>query len=258
MVEPGLPGGRFITYPWARESPAPRFKLLTLLTLTPIRSGGHDYYIAFSRNRAHADIMRRISADFEPEIAKGTEMSHPWHDVPIGAEAPNEFNCVIEIPKGSKVKYELHKETGLLKVDRVLYSAVIYPANYGFIPQTLGDDRDPLDAMVLMQEPVYPLSILRAKPIGMMTMIDQGEQDEKIICVHLDDPEYRHYNHIKEMPSHRLDELRNFFEDYKKLELKDVLVHDFLGPYEAMKAVESAMALYKKMRRKKAGGAKLG
>jgi inorganic pyrophosphatase len=118
-------------------------------------------------------------------------MPHPWHDVPIGDEAPDEFTALIEIPKGSRVKYELDKETGLLKVDRILYSSVIYPANYGFIPRTLGDDDDPLDLLVLMQEPVQPLSILRARPIGMMHMIDEGENDEKIICVHLDDPEYR-------------------------------------------------------------------
>jgi inorganic pyrophosphatase len=123
-------------------------------------------------------------------------MNHPWHDVHIGALAPAEFPAVIEIPKGSKIKYELDKDTGLLRVDRVLYSSVIYPANYGFIPQTLGDDHDPIDVLVLMQEPVVPLSILRVRAIGMMTMLDQGENDEKIICVHLDDPEYRDYTHI--------------------------------------------------------------
>ena len=106
-------------------------------------------------------------------------MPHPWHDVPIGDEAPEEFTALIEIPKGSRVKYELDKETGLLKVDRILYSSVIYPANYGFIPRTLGDDDDPLDVLVLMQEPVQPLSILRARPIGMMHMVDEGENDDK-------------------------------------------------------------------------------
>ena len=174
-------------------------------------------------------------------------MSHAWHDVHIGESAPNEFSVVIEIPKGSKVKYELDKETGLLRVDRVLYSSVIYPANYGFIPQTLGDDHDPLDALVLMQEPVVPLTILRARPIGMMTMLDQGEADEKIICVHLDDPEYRDYHDIKELAPHRLTELRRFFEDYKALENKEVLVQDFLAPDEARKAVEHSRQLYEKL-----------
>jgi inorganic pyrophosphatase len=171
-------------------------------------------------------------------------MAHCWHDVPIGDRAPQEFQAVIEIPKGSKVKYELDKGTGLLRVDRMLYSSVSYPANYGFIPRTLGDDNDPLDALVLMQEQVVPLSILRAKPIGVMMMLDQGEGDEKIICVHLDDPEYNGYDHIKELPQHRLDELRTFFEDYKKLEQKEVVVEEFLGNYEAIKIVEKAMQAY--------------
>ncbi|MGD1147525.1 MAG: inorganic diphosphatase [Thermoanaerobaculaceae bacterium] len=174
-------------------------------------------------------------------------MSHPWHDVQIGADAPDEFQAVIEIPKGSKVKYELDKETGLLRVDRILYSSVIYPASYGFIPQTLGDDHDPLDVLVLMQEPVVPLSILRVRPIGMMTMLDQGENDEKIISIHLDDPEYREYSDIGQLSPHRMNEVRRFFEDYKKLEAKEVLVQDFLGPADAKKAVKHAMMLYDKL-----------
>jgi len=174
-------------------------------------------------------------------------MSHPWHDVHIGSQAPEEFQAVIEIPKGSKVKYELDKETGLLRVDRILSSSVIYPASYGFIPQTLGDDHDPLDVLVLMQEPVVPLSILRVRPIGMMTMLDQGENDEKIVSIHLDDPEYREYTHIRELPTHRMNEVRRFFEDYKALEHKEVLVQDFLGPEDAKKAVTHAMALYEKL-----------
>ncbi|MBN2081604.1 inorganic diphosphatase [bacterium] len=174
-------------------------------------------------------------------------MAHAWHEVPIGDEAPQRFQAVIEIPKASKVKYELDKETGLIVVDRVLYSSVVYPANYGFIPQTLGDDHDPLDVLVLMQEPVVPLSITRVKPIGMMTMVDQGENDEKIIAVHLDDPEYRDYSHISELQAHRLEELRSFFEDYKKLEKKEVAVQDFLGPEEAIAAVAHCMQLYKKL-----------
>jgi inorganic pyrophosphatase len=174
-------------------------------------------------------------------------MSHPWHDVEIGSEAPAEFPAVIEIPKGSKVKYELDKETGLLRVDRVLYSSVIYPANYGFIPQTLGDDHDPLDVLVLMQEPVAPLSILRVRPIGLMVMVDQGENDEKIICVHLDDPEYRDFTHISELQPHRMIEVKRFFEDYKTLEHKDVKVEEFLGPEEARKVVTHGAQLYSKL-----------
>ena len=171
-------------------------------------------------------------------------MLHPWHEVPIGEGAPKELQVVIEIPKGSKVKYELDKETGLIRVDRVLYSSVVYPANYGFIPRTLGDDNDPLDVLVLMQEPTVPLSLLRVRPIGMMTMVDQGQNDEKIICVHLDDPEYRDYVAIQQLPQHRLRELRRFFEDYKLLEHKEVAVHDFFGPVEAVDTIRSCMDRY--------------
>jgi inorganic pyrophosphatase len=177
-------------------------------------------------------------------------MAHPWHDVPIGADAPDTFIAVVEIPKGDKVKYELDKLTGLLFVDRVLHSSVVYPANYGFIPQTLGDDHDPLDVLVLMQEPVAPLSLLRVRPIGMMTMIDQGHNDEKIICVHMDDPEYNSYTHIGELRAHRLLELRRFFEDYKKLEHKKVDVREFSGPLQAKAAIRQSMTRYAKEYRK--------
>ena len=174
-------------------------------------------------------------------------MAHPWHDIPIGPEAPEHFQAVIEIPKGGKVKYELDKDVGLLRVDRVLYSSVIYPANYGFIPQTLGDDNDPLDVLVLMQEPVVPLSILRARPVGLMNMQDQGQNDEKIICVHLDDPAFNGYYHIWELPDHRLRELKRFFQDYKKLEEKEVLVQDFLGPDKARAVINRGMEHYRQV-----------
>ncbi|KAL3146888.1 inorganic pyrophosphatase [Trebouxia sp. C0009 RCD-2024] len=170
--------------------------------------------------------------------------SHPWHDLAIGGDAPHKFNAVIEIPKGSKVKYELDKETGMLYIDRVLYSSVVYPHNYGFIPQTLCDDNDPLDVLVLMQAPVVPMSFLRAKPIGVMPMIDQGEQDDKIIAVHADDPEFRDYNDINELPKHRLAEIKRFFEDYKKNENKEVKVDEFLGAEVARKTVTDAMQMY--------------
>ncbi|KAH9326561.1 hypothetical protein KI387_006739, partial [Taxus chinensis] len=139
--------------------------------------------------------------------------AHPWHDLEIGPGAPSVFNCVVEIGKGSKVKYELDKKTGLIKVDRVLYSSVVYPHNYGFIPRTLCEDGDPMDVLVLMQEPVLTGCFLRAKAIGLMPMIDQGESDDKIIAVCADDPEYRHYKDINELPPHRLAEIRRFFED---------------------------------------------
>lgn len=171
---------------------------------------------------------------------------HPWHDVPNGPRAPEEVAAAIEIPKGDKVKYELDKATGFLRVDRILYSSVVYPANYGFIPRTLGDDGDALDILVLMQEPVVPLSVLRVRPIGMMDMLDQGQHDEKIIAVHLDDPEYADFRSIQELPMHRLRELRRFFEDYKKLERKEVQVTDFFGPTEALETVAAALERYER------------
>jgi inorganic pyrophosphatase len=173
-------------------------------------------------------------------------MTHPWHDLPVGPNVPDEITGVVEIPKGGKVKYELDKPSGLLKVDRVLHSSVVYPANYGFVPQTLGDDDDPLDVLALMQEPVLPLASLRLRPIGMMTMLDQGQRDEKIICVHLDDPEYEGYTDISQLQPHRLAELRRFFQDYKALENKEVLVQEFLGPGHAKKTVMEAVDLYRK------------
>jgi inorganic pyrophosphatase len=154
--------------------------------------------------------------------------AHPWHDLEIGPDAPAVFNCVIEIGKGSKVKYELDKKSGLIKVNRVLYSSVVYPHNYGFIPRTLCEDSDPLDVLVIMQEPVLPGCFLRARAIGLMPMIDQGEKDDKIIAVCADDPEYRHYKDIKELPPHRLAEIRRFFEDCILVPCLKLFTHGYL------------------------------
>lgn len=171
---------------------------------------------------------------------------NPWHDVKIGKDVPHFFPAIIEIPKGSKNKYELDKPTGMIRVDRVLFSSLHYPANYGFIPQTYCEDNDPLDVLVLGQEPVHPLSILIAKPIGLMKMVDQGEADDKIIAVHANDPEYAHFNSIYELPNHRLQELRRFFEDYKALEKKMVVVEDFFDFDEAKEIILQSIDLYKK------------
>ena len=170
---------------------------------------------------------------------------NPWHDVALGDKTPDQFPAIIEVPKGSKYKYELDKDTGLIKVDRVLFSSVQYPANYGFIPRTYCEDNDPLDVLVLGQGPVYPLSMLTAKAIGLMKMKDQGEADDKVIAVHADDPEYAHYNSIDELPKHRLKEVRRFFEDYKALENKKVEIEDFFGPDQARTCIEEAIELYK-------------
>ncbi|PIR00945.1 MAG: inorganic pyrophosphatase [Nitrospinae bacterium CG11_big_fil_rev_8_21_14_0_20_45_15] len=171
---------------------------------------------------------------------------NPWHDVELGDKIPDLFPAIIEVPKGSKVKYELDKTTGLIRVDRILYSSVQYPANYGFIPRTYCDDNDPLDVLVLGQEPVYPLSIVMARPIGVMEMIDEGETDDKIIAVHAHDPEYAHYEAIEELPPHRMIEIKRFFEDYKSLEKKVVIVENFLGRKEAITILQNAMELYQK------------
>jgi inorganic pyrophosphatase len=183
-----------------------------------------------------------------PQI-EGT-MTHPWHDIPCNEPVDEAFPAFIEIAKGSKVKYELDKETGLLRVDRILFSAVHYPANYGFIPRTYCDDGDALDVLVLCQEPVAPMSIMRARAIGLMQMRDEKGLDDKVIAVHLDDPAYCHYSHIREVPQHTLLELRRFFEDYKTLERKKVEVDELQGPFEAAKAIRVALEGYKQLRAK--------
>ena len=172
-------------------------------------------------------------------------MSHPWHDIAVPEPIEDGFPAYIEIAKGSKVKYELDKETGLLKVDRVLFSAVHYPANYGFIPRTYCDDGDPLDVLVLCQEPVAPFCIMRARAIGYMQMRDEKGGDDKIIAVHLDDPAFNQYSHIREVPQHMLAELKRFFEDYKTLENKTVEVDELQGPFEAAKVIRAALQMYK-------------
>ncbi len=168
-----------------------------------------------------------------------------WHDVDLGASIEHHFRCVIEIPKGSKVKYELDKETGLLWLDRVLHSAVHYPANYGFLPQTYCDDGDPLDVLVLGQEPVVPLCILRARAIGVLRMSDDKGADDKVIAVHVDDPEYAHYQEAAELPPHRLKEIQRFFLDYKVLENKTVDVEQIRGRASAEQVIRDAVRSYK-------------
>lgn len=163
-------------------------------------------------------------------------MVHPWHDVDPEVDSQREFNALIEIPAGSNVKYELDKATGLIKLDRVLYSAVFYPANYGLIPRTLAEDGDPLDVLVLCQEPVVPLTVIRSRVIGLMSMMDSGKQDHKIIAVAISDPEFNAYREVEELPRHRLLMVRRFFQDYKQLEGKAVAV-DEIEPAEAGQAI---------------------
>jgi len=172
-------------------------------------------------------------------------MAHPWHDIAVQEPIDETFPAFIEIPQGSKVKYELDKDTGLLRVDRVLFSAVHYPANYGFIPRTYCEDGDALDVLVLCQEPVVPMCIMRARAIGMMQMRDEKGQDDKIIAVHLDDPAVRDTKHIRELLPHTLKELERFFLDYKTLENKRAVVEDFDGPAEAFRTIRDALRAYR-------------
>ena len=175
---------------------------------------------------------------------------HAWHDIYVDDEVVDRaFPAVIEVPKGSKNKYELDKETGFLRLDRVLYSAVHYPADYGFIPRTFCDDGDPLDVLVLGQEPVYPLTVVEARAIGVMRMRDDKGLDDKILAVSVRDPAVSEYMDRSELPSHTEREIRRFFQDYKVLENKTVEIDDFLGPAEALTIIREALDLYRKLRR---------
>lgn len=175
---------------------------------------------------------------------------HPWHDIYVDdALIEQVFPAVIEVPKGSKNKYELDKESGFLPFDRVLYSAVFYPANYGFIPRSFCDDNDPLDVLVLMQEPVHPLAVVQARAIGAMRMCDEKGLDDKIIAMAVADPFYADYTHHNQLPTHALKEIKRFFEDYKALENKQSIVEEFMGPEEAIQIIKEFLELYRRLRR---------
>lgn len=175
---------------------------------------------------------------------------HPWHGIDPGQEAPSCVRCFIEIPKGSKGKYELDKVSGILRLDRVLFSSVHYPANYGFIPQTYCDDHDPLDILVICSIDVFPSCIIEAKVIGAMEMIDQDERDVKIISVARNDMSVNYINQLSELPPHTLVELKKFFEDYKKLEHKDVTVEEFIDREKAYEIIMDGLKLYSENKQK--------
>lgn len=167
-----------------------------------------------------------------------------WHDIDPKEITATDFSAVIEIPKGSKCKYELDKYTGLLRLDRVLYTSTHYPANYGFIPRTYADDGDPLDVLVLCSEAIYPLTLIRVYPIGVMRMLDSGKMDDKIIAVPFSDPTYLGITSIDELPSHIFDEIMHFFTVYKQLENKQTAVKELFGRVEAEKIIADAIKCY--------------
>src|SRR5215213_2825011 len=177
---------------------------------------------------------------------KTINVLHPWHGASYGNQAPGIVNAMIEIPQGSRTKYEIDKETGLLKLDRVIYSSFHYPVNYGFIPQTLGHDGDPLDILVLCSQPIQALCLVEATVIGNMQMIDSGEKDDKIIAVATKDPSVNHISSIDELPRHFISELRNYFEQYKVLENKRVQIEEFQEKEIAYQVINEAIDLYKK------------
>lgn len=169
---------------------------------------------------------------------------NPWHHVSPDNKLPEKVNGIIEIPKGTRAKYELDKESGLLRLDRVLYSSVYYPANYGFIPQSYCEDNDPLDILILSQIDIVPMCVVPAQLIGVMRMLDNGEADDKIIAVAVGDPSVSHIKDISELPQHFISELRNFFEDYKKLEKKTVVVEEFGDSKAAVEILQESFKMY--------------
>lgn len=175
---------------------------------------------------------------------KTINVLHPWHGAHYGNRAPQTVTALIEISQGSRTKYEIDKTTGLLKLDRVIYSSFHYPVNYGFIPQTLGLDNDPLDILVISSQTIQPLCLVEATVIGNMQMIDNGDQDDKIIAVAAKDPSVNHISHVDELPKHFCTELRNYFEQYKVLENKQVQINDFQNKEEAFAVINEAIALY--------------
>ena len=168
-----------------------------------------------------------------------------WHDIREDRIFPTDFIAVIEISKGSKKKYELDKETGLIILDRILYTSTHYPANYGFIPRTYGDDKDPLDVLVLCSEPLEPMTLVRCYPIGGMKMIDNGMGDEKIIAIPYNDPTYQMYTEIRELPPHLLEEMKHFFQVYKELEGKQTEVDEFYDAAESVRVIQHCIENYK-------------
>jgi len=191
----------------------------------------------------------KINRSKKEKVLPVNNANNPYHILSPGPSVPELCNAYIECPMRSKIKYELDKESGFLQISRMLHSAVHYPSNYGFIPQTYCQDHDPLDILVLSQEPVVPGCVMKARPIGMLRMIDQNLEDIKIIAAHADDPMFSNYNDISQLPPHMLLEIRHFFEIYKELEKAELpVVEDFRGRIDAYRAIRESLALYQRHR----------
>ncbi len=171
-------------------------------------------------------------------------MSNIWHDISPTRITPKDFIAVVEIEKGSKKKYELDKQTGLLILDRILYTSTHYPSNYGLIPRTYADDEDPLDVLILCSEVIQPMSLVRCFPIGVLTMLDQGHLDEKIIAIPFQDPTYNGYRDVSDLPSHVFSEMSHFFSVYKNLEGKETVVDELRDVNEAQKVIQKCLDAY--------------
>ncbi len=191
-------------------------------------------------------MQKKINLKKNKAKKKPSRHFNPWHHVSYGDNVPEIVNAIIEIPKGSQAKYELDKKSGLIKLDRVLFSSVHYPANYGFIPRTLSDDGDPLDILVLSSIEVDPLCLIEAKVIGLMRMVDDDEKDDKIIAIAKNDVSLNYINNLDLLPPHTTTQLQRFFEDYKKLEHKHVIVEKIYAKEEALKIIRESIKLYEK------------
>ena len=187
-----------------------------------------------------------MSMEDKKQVSRGHVGMNIWHDIQESRIKADDFTAVIEIPKGSKCKYELDKHTGILQLDRVLYTSTHYPANYGFIPRTYADDGDPLDVLVLCSESIYPLTLIQVYPIGVMRMLDGGKMDDKIIAVPFSDPTYLGIDSIDSLPPHLFDEIVHFFSVYKQLENKQTDVQSLFGPAKAVEIIQDAIDCYKK------------
>ena len=174
-------------------------------------------------------------------------MNNIWHDIAPERITSKDFECVVEISKGDKNKYELDKETGLLRLDRILHTSTVYPSNYGFIPRTYADDNDPLDVLVLCSEPIVPMTLVRCYPIGVIKMVDQDQADEKIIAIPFGDPTYNGYRDIHSLPRHIVEEMMHFFEVYKMLEHKTTTIKESNGCEEAVRIIERSIVHYQKV-----------